>query len=491
MNRLESTATSLARAKQIDRLCDEFEHALLVGQCPRIDDYLLRCSLDARDQLQSELHWLEIDYGGHVEPAATDFAKQSFVQRLTDHAAGAAAGARLPESDPFCRTQCAITLHVVGGPNKGQCYRFDEHDVVVVGRGRASHIKLPPKDKYFSRHHFLLEVNPPRCRLTNLSQSNGTFVNGIRVSAAELTSGDLILAGDTAIEIRIDASSSQSLVGPPAPIGSQLGDYQLIQELGRGRIGVVFLARHVTSGDRRAIKVLHEQGSDDRLRRRFFLEAAECEQLQHENIVAHFGGQIDGQASFFVMEHVHGSDAQRILATTGRLAVSRAVDWALQLLAALEYAHARGLVHQGIKPTNLLIRNVGQNEQLKLADFGVARACQSCAFSGMTFDANIAGSLPFMAPEQITHYRQADPRSDVYAVGSTLYTLLTGQFIHDFPPTLADQIVLVLEQPAVEIAKRRSNLPTKLSSILGRALAKQPGARFARAADMRQALQAL
>ncbi|MBP85718.1 MAG: hypothetical protein CMJ64_03220 [Planctomycetaceae bacterium] len=109
-----------------------------------------------------------------------------------------------------------VVLSVVQGPCQGQRFEFTKHDTFIVGRGRRAHCQLPAKDVYFSRIHFLVEVNPPRCRLMDMGSTNGTLVNGERVSACELKEGDVISGGDSFFEVSIDFSDSSVLMLPPA-----------------------------------------------------------------------------------------------------------------------------------------------------------------------------------------------------------------------------------------------------------------------------------
>jgi len=170
-----------------------------------------------------------------------------------------------------------ITLNVVDGPNRGQSYSLDKHSTFIVGRGWTAHLRLPPKDKFFSRNHFMIEANPPLCRLIDMASLNGTFVNERRVTDVELNNGDVIRGGDTQIRVSIDwepwidstngagdvdsdpsatvveslpSSQPQDIGGTvrettyvgeavTEPEGSlrKLGRYRLIRELGQGGMG--------------------------------------------------------------------------------------------------------------------------------------------------------------------------------------------------------------------------------------------------------------
>src|SRR5436190_11482398 len=107
-----------------------------------------------------------------------------------------------------------ITLTVTDGPHTGQVFTFSGHDTFLVGRSRRAHFRLPQKDKYFSRVHFLIEVNPPRCRIMDMGSRNGTHVNGQKVEMADLNDGDQIRAGHTVLRVQFEATAEQP--APPA-----------------------------------------------------------------------------------------------------------------------------------------------------------------------------------------------------------------------------------------------------------------------------------
>ena len=154
----------------------------------------------------------------------------------------------------------------------------------------------------------------------------------------------------------------------------------------------------------------------------------------------------------------------------------------------LDYAHAKGFVHRDIKPPNLLLEREEGRETVKLADFGLARAYQTSTLSGVTMKGDIAGTIAFMAPEQVNHLRESKPPVDLYAAGATLYWLLTGRYVYDLPRGLSNQILMVLQEAPVPIRSRRPDIPASLAAVIDRSLAREPEQRFADAKDMRRAL---
>jgi serine/threonine-protein kinase len=403
-----------------------------------------------------------------------------------------------------------ITLTVIEGPHQGQLFRFGGHDTFVVGRSKQCHFRLPYKDKYFSRVHFLIEVNPPRCRVADMGSRNGTYVNGQKVAAGtDLRAGDLITAGHTVLRIGFAEGSEENTAPtqggtvaletqkgtgpesprpPAAPAPPKIAGYEVVRELGRGGMGVVFLAR-AKGGAEVALKtVIPALAASPVQLERFLREANILRQLEHTHIVRCLDiGEAEGRL-YFAMEYVPGIDAGALLRKNGPLPVRTAVGMVAQLLMALEYAHGKQFVHRDIKPSNILLARGEQRGQVKLADFGLARVYQSSQLSGLTMTGDVGGTADFMPPEQITHYRDALPASDQYAAAATLYNLLTGQCVYDLAGEIHHRFAMILTQDPIPIAQRRSDLPGPLAAAIHKALAREPQARFADVKEFRQAL---
>jgi serine/threonine-protein kinase len=268
-----------------------------------------------------------------------------------------------------------------------------------------------------------------------------------------------------------------------------IAGYDLLGELGRGGMGVVYQGMRSADGTVVAIKTLKPAITGSKAAvRRFLREAAVLQELDHPHIVAFREmGDVDGLL-YFVMEYVPGTDAARLLIQEGPLPVRRAVDLICQLLRALDYAHANRFVHRDVKPANLLVNREGDRDLVKLADFGLARLYQASQLSGLTASGDVGGTLAYMPPEQITNYRDARPASDQYAAAASLYHLLTGQYIHDLPANDAARLAMILEEDPVPIQERRADLPEELATVIHRALAREPGRRFPNVKALRKAL---
>jgi len=444
-----------------------------------------------------------------------------------------------------------VTLTVIDGPHKGQVYTFAGHDTFLVGRSKRAHFRLPTKDRFFSRVHFLVEVNPPQCRLMDMNSRNGTYVNGQRIEMADLKDKDQVRAGHTVLRVQVEEAAVASLpppvepvpelvpilepppvsvvapvppsLAPPSlaprlcrscevPLGTApaptkpaglcpaclglmrdqdqpMGGFRILRALGQGAMGVVYLALREADDSLVALKtVIPAVAGSSAQVERFLRESDILRQLTHPNIVAFRESGECGGKFFFAMDYVRGPDASRLLRGEGPLPLPRAAGLVCQLLEALAYAHGRGFVHRDIKPANLLLTKVEGREVVRLADFGLARVYQASQLSGLTMTGDIGGTVAFMAPEQITHYREVKPPVDQYAAAATLYNLLTGQYVYDLPRELSKQIGLILNDDPRPIRSRRPDLPEALAAVVHRGLARDPGDRYPSARDFHAAL---
>ena len=248
--------------------------------------------------------------------------------------------------------------------------------------------------------------------------------------------------------------------------------YQLERELGRGGMGVVFLARELSLDRMVALKVLPPLLADSaEIRERFLREARTAAQLSHPNIVPIFRADwMDGLA-YFAMGYVDGETLADRLVSRGTLPVGEAVRILREVAWALAYAHARGVVHRDVKPENILIeRGTGR---VVVTDFGIARDTRS---SRLTADGMVLGSVHYMSPEQVAG-GDIDGRSDLYALGIVGFRMLSGRLPFDAPQASAVLLKQATAEPPalIELAP---DVPPQLAAVIDRCLSKDPELRY-------------
>ncbi len=279
-------------------------------------------------------------------------------------------------------------------------------------------------------------------------------------------------------------------VDPLAPELEGLSDrYEIVRRIGAGGMGVVYEARDRGLDRPVALKVLRSHGaiSDDQIER-LEREARTAARLGHPNIVAVTDfGRVQGRGAFLVMELLQGESLGARLARKQKLPASEVTDVSLQVLDALAAAHRAGVVHRDLKPENIHLVPLANGSRLaKLLDFGIVKLRESPASKQLTERGAIIGTPLYMAPEQVEG-REVDARTDIYAMGATMYQMLSGAMPYD-AKTPAAIVGAILDGPPVPLSIRAPELPQKLLSIVDRAMARDPGARFPDAGAMRDAL---
>jgi serine/threonine protein kinase len=271
-------------------------------------------------------------------------------------------------------------------------------------------------------------------------------------------------------------------------VGQRFGSFVALRELGRGGMGTVLLAEHVLIPKRVAVKVLHRHLAEEPdLVSRFLAEARAMSLVQHESVVTVYDLDTREGRPYFVMEYLEGQSLAAF--ARGPLEPGLVVDLLTQVCDALGAAHARGIIHRDLKPANVFLTPGPHGRQrVKLLDFGIAKRLVLLDGETPTRTGVLMGTPEFMAPEQCGG-KDVDARTDLYAVGVLGYLLLTGT-VPFTGSNAAEILVAHLQQAPRPPHEVRPGIPHSLSSVLLRALAKRPEARFSTAAELRSALEA-
>ncbi|MDQ2780346.1 MAG: protein kinase [Pseudomonadota bacterium] len=279
-------------------------------------------------------------------------------------------------------------------------------------------------------------------------------------------------------------STARAGSSAPDPQMRQVGRYLVKSRLGRGGMATVYRAHDPSIGRDVAIKFLHASLSeDDECRMRFLREARAAGGLSHPNIVVvHDVGEIE-RRPYMAMELIDGAPLSETLDKERTLPIRDVVVMGLQLARALEYAHARGVVHRDIKPGNIML--MGDQQTIKVADFGIAHM-EEVAGEQRTMIGAVMGTPQYMSPEQ-TRGDKVDGRSDLFSVGIVLYQMLTGERPFKGESLVAVATKIANEEPPPLAGKRR-DVPASLRRVVDRCLAKQPAQRFQSGKELAAAL---
>jgi len=253
-------------------------------------------------------------------------------------------------------------------------------------------------------------------------------------------------------------------------IGTELGGYRILEQLGRGGTSVVYRAEHVRLGRQAALKLLSPALGDLDFTDRFLRESRLAASLDHPSIVPVYDAGEEEGLLYIAMAYVEGTDLKALVTQEGPLPLRRALGIAGQVASALDAAHERGLVHRDVKPANIL---VSPDDRAYLSDFG---AVKELASGGMTRTGSFVGTIEYCAPEQIEG-GAVDARTDVYALGCVLWECLTGTPPFHRPTEVAVLNAHLHAEPP-KLAREVPELPAGLEPVLAKALAKDPLDRY-------------
>lgn len=298
-----------------------------------------------------------------------------------------------------------------------------------------------------------------RDKIHKLNVASETMIFGLGASGTQREDGTLMLSGDTK---------------------PTLGRYEIVKELGKGAMGIVYMGRDPKIGRTTAIKTIrfddeYEEGEAEKLRDQFFREAETAGLLSHPNIVTIYDAGEDHDLSYIAMEFLEGVDLKLYAAKDNLLPIRQVIGIVADVADALDYAHEKGVVHRDIKPANIMLL---KNGVAKVTDFGIARA----AASSKTKTGVVKGTPFYMSPEQIRG-QKVDGRSDIFSLGVVLYEMLTG--VQPFrAEDLTALIYKITSEEPEPISDVNPKVPKAVGQIITKALVKDREQRYQRAKQM-------
>jgi serine/threonine-protein kinase len=340
--------------------------------------------------------------------------------------------------------------------------------------------------------------------LTNLCKSGLVPPDAVRAALRQLPDterGRVLARGLVEMGLLTRFQAERLLVGRTE--GFILGQYRILDEIGKGGMGRVYKAEHMTMHRVVALKILaSDLTKTERARQLFQREVRAAARLVHPNIVTAYDANQVGDRMYLVMEYVDGPNLQQLVRSQGPLPVSQACDFVRQVALGLQYAHETGMVHRDIKPANLLVQRLAARNadappayNVKILDFGLARLHDpetgrpeghgSAEHSSHT----VMGTPDFLAPEQ-ARGEGVDQRSDLYSLGCTFYFLLTGKV--PFPGgTALEKLVRHSSEDPPPLERRRPDVTVAVAHVVRKLMAKEPDARYDSAEELAEVLAPL
>lgn len=395
----------------------------------------------------------------------------------------------------------ATQLVVASGPDKGRVFPLGK-GTLVIGRGSKTQTQLV--DPRVSRAHCEIEWDGHRAVVHDAGSGGGTFVNGRRTTTAELKPGDILRVGDTDLIYKSDVDEAKTM--PPAAAvvlvnrpgqrrlppalkqlqelaGQSLGNYHLLKVVGVGQTGVVFQARDAKDQKLVALKVLRQDfAKDAKAVQRFVRGMKTARFFEHPNLVGFYNAGIAKPYCWMAMELIDGPSLADMLANarTG-LDWASALRVAIHLARALAYLHGRDILHRNVIPPNILIQK--RDQAAKLGDAMLAKSLQGASVQDITQSGELVGNMFYMAPERTRPNAAVDGRTDLYALGATLYHTLTGRA--PFQAASLPELVLQIRQAQPERLKNsHADLPPRFEAIVLQTLAKTLEQRPASATEL-------
>lgn len=355
--------------------------------------------------------------------------------------------------------------------------------------GRKADNDLVIENLAVSSRHARIERLDGAFVIQDVGSTNGIFLDGERVTQRRLKHGDQILIGKHCL-VFLDETAPGAPPEVEAGGARRVGHYEVIKELGRGAMGIVYLGKDTVGHRNVAVKTLQIDTIDPQdllsSRERFFREAESAKQLSHPAIVKVYEAGEDRGTAYFAMEVLEGVTLKEFCAKRGSLSVKRVAEIVAQVAEALAYAHSKGVVHRDIKPQNVMIL---ANGDIKVTDFGIARLVGV----SQTQTGAVLGTPNYMSPEQLVGAK-VDGRSDLFSLGVVFYELLTGTKPFQ-ARNIAELLRLHETHAPAPPSTLRAEVPASLDAIAMRALQRDLAQRYQEgghmASDLRTAMRGL
>ena len=362
-----------------------------------------------------------------------------------------------------------VSLSVEHGPGDSNAFCFGPEQEVFVGQGPGAQFTL--RDPALAPRHVALLL---RDDILQVNAFASATLNGQALAPGtpmEAFSGDTLELG--ACVLRISVLGRRAKRRPDAGHGAKSDDeFEIVRQLGQGAGGEVFLARWRTRGSTHvALKLLREQVAAGSPEHERFLRERMSARIESPYVVQVYDARVEPKRTFLIMEYVAGPSLDSLLAGGPAREVATALRLAEDVNRALCAAARAGIVHRDVKPANVLLSPQGM---AKLCDFGIAKGMRDQVAS-LTKSGLGLGTMAYMAPEQIAEAKHVKPNADAYALGATLYHMLSGR--PPFSPNNIPELLATLEETPTPVEQLRTDCPHKLAELVMRLLSKDPSGR--------------
>ena len=363
------------------------------------------------------------------------------------------------------------SLVVESGKDKGFAIELTDNRVVLIGRASSCDMHL--NDTLSSRRHCWIECRERKYYVKDGGSRNGTFLNGRRISEAELMPGDQILIGETLITFQ-----AEPLTAADPLIGKDVGGYRILELIGKGGMGRVYKALQISLERIVAIKILSRQYADNpAFIERFRHEAMSLAKLTHPNVVGVYDVADSGGLHYFSMEYMPGDTIAKKISSGRKLSAAEAVPMMIDIARGLTYAEDQGVVHRDIKPENMMLDAAGN---AKICDLGIAHTIGEGPWRNTPH--GVFGSPHYIAPEQ-ARGQTTDHRADIYSLGASFYRILSGKTLYT-GASARELILKHINDDPVPLRELEPALPAELCRVIEKCLCKDLFGRYQSARDV-------